>query len=814
MANYATLKAAVAGVVKTNGAKAITGANLQTVLLSIINSIGGGGYIFKGVATPSTSVGTPDENVFYIGGAGTYANFGTSVTVNVGRICVFKYNGSWVKEQIDLFAGIDDEPLSNSTLPVRSFGIAQAVNKVALDHPINKYWQRTYLPWWGDTTQSKVVSDVFGYEREVCRAVLTANTNYNTFGFEIYARNADGSGYYDLDAYIYSPADAGLVHFDTYLKEMTGELLNQYVTIKQGVNAIKFKLRLEIPDSFTNITRIQIYCKALHGQTILSYYNYYKNDNLNISFLNFFGNRLSVLDPTNDKDFASCAAIGNYVSGITGSLNRYVQYTDDILFRKEGVSQKISCDADGEFIGEVTSSEVASTRQVNGFFVPITYSALDFTNSTIDVKFELVDYLNISQLTSHGFVGITSGNDSWHPTWHPVQVNLSQLTNGFNIFDAVKNFGNEDYTEYYRNANLCYVVFAGYVPVGDKLPYKVGLKAYVKKSLSGVVDIDEFNGLESRVEHLEDEVGNTSNVVCWGDSLTAGAGSGNTTNASTVKAVIEAKGYTLSSTTYNYVTMLQTLLGSEYTVYNKGVGGENINAIAARQGGNNALLSGSVQLPANTSAVNINIPVSSYDRTSQVKVLLQGGQDSVNTCYVQGIPCTLSVTYDSGFTNIQYKLNRVQSGDRAVTLPKYTPIVMAGSALNPITAMAVIWCWQNGGYNSDSELVDRLKNIISHLNTTKYILIGLHSGTESSRNAQEALLEKTFGDKFFNWRQYASTNALYDFNITPTSADTTAMQSGSMPPSLLSDAVHLNSAGYMILGWKLFERMRNIGYIR
>ena len=101
MANYSTLKAAVADVVKTNGTQAITGANLQTVLLSIINSVGGGGYIFKGVATPSTSAGTPDENVFYIGGAGTYANFGTSVTVPAGSICVFKYNGSWVKEHIN-----------------------------------------------------------------------------------------------------------------------------------------------------------------------------------------------------------------------------------------------------------------------------------------------------------------------------------------------------------------------------------------------------------------------------------------------------------------------------------------------------------------------------------------------------------------------------------------------------------------------------------------------------------------------------------------------------------------------------------------
>ena len=107
MANYSTLKAAVADVVKTNGTQAITGANLQAVLLSVINSVGGGGYIFAGVATPSTNAGTPDQNVFYIGGAGTYTNFGSSYTVPVGSIGVFSWNGSWGKNAIAIVEIID-----------------------------------------------------------------------------------------------------------------------------------------------------------------------------------------------------------------------------------------------------------------------------------------------------------------------------------------------------------------------------------------------------------------------------------------------------------------------------------------------------------------------------------------------------------------------------------------------------------------------------------------------------------------------------------------------------------------------------------
>ena len=110
MANYATLKAAVQAVIKTNGNEEITGANLQSTLLSVIDSLGSG-YQFMGVATPSTSPGTPDYNVAYIGAAGTYANFGSSITIPVGSIGVFKYNGSWVNTEVSL--GLNDVIFGN-----------------------------------------------------------------------------------------------------------------------------------------------------------------------------------------------------------------------------------------------------------------------------------------------------------------------------------------------------------------------------------------------------------------------------------------------------------------------------------------------------------------------------------------------------------------------------------------------------------------------------------------------------------------------------------------------------------------------------
>lgn len=100
MANYANLKSAIQQVVKTNGNNEITGALLQQTLFAIVDSLGAD-YQFMGVATPSTNPGTPDQNVAYIAGPGTYSNFNNNV-IDDGKLGVFKYNGSWVLETVNV----------------------------------------------------------------------------------------------------------------------------------------------------------------------------------------------------------------------------------------------------------------------------------------------------------------------------------------------------------------------------------------------------------------------------------------------------------------------------------------------------------------------------------------------------------------------------------------------------------------------------------------------------------------------------------------------------------------------------------------
>ena len=89
MANWATLKAAINNVIKTNGNQAITGQILQNTLNSIVNAIGENAT-FVGIATPTTNPGASDGPVFYFANEpGVYANFGGFTLNNLGLAILY-----------------------------------------------------------------------------------------------------------------------------------------------------------------------------------------------------------------------------------------------------------------------------------------------------------------------------------------------------------------------------------------------------------------------------------------------------------------------------------------------------------------------------------------------------------------------------------------------------------------------------------------------------------------------------------------------------------------------------------------------------
>lgn len=295
-------------------------------------------------------------------------------------------------------------------------------------------------------------------------------------------------------------------------------------------------------------------------------------------------------------------------------------------------------------------------------------------------------------------------------------------------------------------------------------------------------------------------------IVCWGDSLTYGAGSTTTTNLSTVIDKLNEIFPTLTfpSSGGKYTDFLQVML-PEYTIRNCGVGGETINTIAAREGANPIIVSSSFTLPSDATTVSLGTSLTSVWGNS-VAPLDQGtgAYNSVNPCYVQGIPCTLSLS--SGV----YYIKRMEEGDRNITMPANTIINLGGENRTSDCEVAVLWCYQNGGFSSDgSVLVEKLKKMISCLKTKKYVIVNCHT---SNMATYDSALRSAFGNKMLDWRNYVASNALYDFGITPSSQDETDMSNGIAPSSLRIDSTHLNAAGYAIFAYQLYLKGQQLGY--
>lgn len=144
MGNYTNLKSTIDTNIKTNGNEEITGAILNTVLNSMVSSLGAG-YQFMGVATTSTNPGTPDAKVFYLAYTpGTYTNFNGIV---VTGLCVLKYDTAWSKDDLPSGGGGYVLPAATAAaLGGIKVGYTQTGKyyPVLLDESGNAY---VYVPW-------------------------------------------------------------------------------------------------------------------------------------------------------------------------------------------------------------------------------------------------------------------------------------------------------------------------------------------------------------------------------------------------------------------------------------------------------------------------------------------------------------------------------------------------------------------------------------------------------------------------------------------------------------------------------------------
>lgn len=274
--------------------------------------------------------------------------------------------------------------------------------------------------------------------------------------------------------------------------------------------------------------------------------------------------------------------------------------------------------------------------------------------------------------------------------------------------------------------------------------------------------------LNDRIDSIEVPTYDTD-IIFWGDSLTAGAGGSGT----------------------SYPSVVGNLLNKE--IMNMGIGGETSYTILARQGSITPVI------PANA---DCSAFVLKDINGNNLDPLIQG-TSGVNPIKI-------------GNDNTEYTLSRNQDGTYKITnnntviqssvVPRF--IKFAGSELSG--TITVIFAGQNGARGTT--LLNQLKNAVRKCLNNKYVIVGLTSGTTASRQSLNDLMYAEFGNKFFDAGEYVSKYGMALMNMTPSAEDTQAINQGSIPPSLLSDNVHMNSSGYTAMGTFLANFIKALNY--
>lgn len=285
-----------------------------------------------------------------------------------------------------------------------------------------------------------------------------------------------------------------------------------------------------------------------------------------------------------------------------------------------------------------------------------------------------------------------------------------------------------------------------------------------------VIPNDKYGN--NKTSHLEERLDNMdipdydTDIIFWGDSLTQGAGGSGT----------------------SYPSVVGSLLNKE--IINCGVGGENSTTILARQGS----ITPVIPAGANTSSFILK-DIFGYN----VDPLIQG-TIGVNPIKIDNDNTEYTLVRNSDGT---YAINNNGTPIASANYPRF--IRFAGNDLKG--RITVFFVGQNG--QGGDTLVNEIRTSIKNTNG-KVVVMGLTTGTTSSRSSLVNKLKSEFGSKFFDSGYYLSQFGLNIVNLAPTSEDSQAIAEGSVPPSLRVDNTHLNANGYTALGTLLAHFIANL----
>ena len=152
MANYSELLNDINAAIYENNDQEIDALEVRAILREMVTSLGSG-FLFKGIATPSSPSGTgtyePDQNVFYLATtAGTYSYLG-GLVVAAGEVAFLCFDGTWTKKSTALLSKgsiVDNTTTDDATKPLSAkqgkvladTGAATAAQVSALGHKVDE----------------------------------------------------------------------------------------------------------------------------------------------------------------------------------------------------------------------------------------------------------------------------------------------------------------------------------------------------------------------------------------------------------------------------------------------------------------------------------------------------------------------------------------------------------------------------------------------------------------------------------------------------------------------------------------------------
>ena len=193
-------------------------------------------------------------------------------------------------------------------------------------------------------------------------------------------------------------------------------------------------------------------------------------------------------------------------------------------------------------------------------------------------------------------------------------------------------------------------------------------------------------------------------ITCWGDSLTAQSG---------------------------WTDVLASLSG--LPVYNGGCGGENCEAIMARQGAD-VIMFNNITIPAESEAITLATnDIGFKTELGKTIKIMHLNSNGINPCKIGDVKGTLKFIGEWADTKSYWTFTRTESGKR-VDITRPTSMRTDFDINKNSPHLMVIFMGQNGGYNADNaELVRMHRLMIEHAKAKHVIVLGLSSGTASSR---------------------------------------------------------------------------------